>query len=189
MQKLLFFLFSLSLTTIVHAQTQRPAFSYERSDSIKNVLCKVDKIVDLYVLTPIDQPNKRYSPANLDDKYKAIGLTVTVSGVVGKPPMNARMIGIPFFVTYVKEEKPTEPSIINRSTGQIDVYQQTGVVKKIGNDYIVQLPDGTKFAPTKMKKKYRKEGTKVSITGTAQPILPDSRQSFYPIELKSIKKN
>jgi hypothetical protein len=40
-----------------------------------------------------------------------------------------------------------------------------------------------------MKKKYRKEGTKVSITGTAQPILPDSRQSFYPIELKSIKKN
>ena len=189
MQKLLLFLFSFSLSTLVNAQTERPAFSYERSDSIKNVRCKVDKVADLYVLTPLDQPNKRYAAANLDNKYKAIGLTVTVSGVVGKPPINVRMIGIPFFVTYVKEEKPTEPSIINRSTGQIDVYQQSGVVKKIGNDYIVQLPDGTKFAPTKMKKKYRKEGTKVSNTGTAQPILPDSRQSFYPIELKSIKKN
>lgn len=188
MHKILLFLFSLHLTAALYAQTERSIFSYERSDSIKNVRCTVDKIVDMYVITPIDQPNKRYAAANLDDKYKAVGLTITVSGIVGKPPPNVRMLGIPFFVTYAKEEKPTQPAIINRQTGQIEVYQQTGVVRKIGNDYIVQLPDGTKFLPTKMKKKYRKEGVKVSLTGTAKPIPPDSRQSFYPIDVQSIKK-
>lgn len=169
-------------------------FSYKRTDSLSMVRCTVQKIVDSYTLVPIDQPNRRYSTTNLSERYQVEGLKLVVSGVVGAPPPNVRMLATPFFVTFAQTEMPTDRSLggsgatPTQHADGIMVQEQTATVRKIGNDYIVQLADGTKFAPQKLKRKYRKEGAKVVITGTAQPIPAESRQSFYPIKLSNIKK-
>lgn len=165
----------------------RAIFNFERVDSIKGTVCTISKIAEMYVLTPVDAPTKRYAPQSLDETYKAEGLTVEVSGVVGKIPPNVRMIGTPFWITAIKTVSSRGATIIKRENS-LELYQQTATIQKVGDDYVLQLADGTRFQPNKLKKKYRKVGTQVKVNGKATTTLSDDRQIIYPLQVDKISK-
>lgn len=159
---------------------------------ISNVQCTVSKVADIYILTPVDNPNQRYAPINLETLYQKENVAVTISGVVGSIPPNARLVGTPFQIRSIEFAnggvtggvKPAKVSDDNKLTFDRPVTGK-GLIRKGGRQYLIQCPNGTVYRVVNLPKKFQAAGRHVKFVGKAAEQPADSKNT--PLKIDQIK--
>lgn len=97
------------------------SLDFQPDKNIANVKGKVQAMAsgENFVIVPADNPNGRYISAQLPEEYKKDGLEVKFSGVVGKIPPNARMLGTPLKITSICVTKASKKKFKLKKTKYI----------------------------------------------------------------------
>ena len=79
---------------------------FKKVREVKNIKVVVKVLNEnMVVVVPDNEPNQRYTAAELPAELKKDGLHLTISGEVGEIPPNVRMVGTPFRITCISISK------------------------------------------------------------------------------------
>lgn len=208
MRKLFFLscLISLSMTAI---QAQKLSAKIDSVGYLPTTLCRVSTIAGAYLLTPEENPNMRYAPANMTTTYQKEGALVRVSGVIGAIPPNVRMVGTPFRINTI-EFAETVTGGTKPSKGEGDIKPQKsrgegknantviyniplkdvrGTIRKITADQYVIEAGSTRYMPDKLADDLKIEGYRVRFWGKVGKVPPNARLLGTPLQISKIMKD